>query len=160
VPADTSQDHTIMENACFTEKDWLGKTARRTCQISKELVDRFVELSGDSSPLHTDDAAAQSAGFRARLVHGMLLGSLVSSVIGTQLPGEVGFTQEVKLSFRNPCYEGDDITIDVAVSEFHESLQLLFCKVEIRNGSGQLLAVGQWRSGLIGGNAGVSSASC
>ena len=139
--------------ARFCERDWLGKSARRTCEIRGELVDRFVEVSGDSSLLHVDDAAARATGYRGRVVHGMLLGSLVSSVIGTQLPGEVGVLQEIQFSFRNPCYIGDEITIDVTVSEFHEALQLLFCKVEVRNGSGVLLAKGQFRSGLHGGLA-------
>lgn len=136
--------------ARFCEKEWLGKSARRTCAIRAELVDRFVEVSGDSSPLHVDDAAARAAGYRGRVVHGMLLGSLVSSVIGTQLPGEVGVLQEIEFSFRNPCYIGDEITIDVTVLEFHEALQLLFCKVEVRNRSGLLLAKGQFRSGVLG----------
>jgi len=89
----------------------------------------------------------------------MLLGSLVSSVIGTQLPGKVGVLQEIALSFRNPCYIGDEIAIDVTVSEFHEPLQLLFCKVEIRNGSGQLLANGRFRSGLLGSIANATPAA-
>ncbi len=134
----------------FTEQDWLGKSARRTCEITAQLVDQFVEVSGDSRPLHVDDAAARAAGYRGRVVHGMLLGSLVSSVIGTQLPGEIGVLQEVQFSFRNPCYIGDEITIDVMFSEFHEALQLLFAKVEVRNRSGALLAKGQFRLGRVG----------
>ncbi len=132
----------------FCAQDWLGKSARRTCEITAELVDRFVELSGDFSPLHVEDQAGRAVGYRGRVVHGMLLGSLVSSVIGTQLPGRFGVLQEIQFSFRNPCYIGDRITIEVTVAEFHEALQLLSGKVEVRNAAGGLLARGRFRSGL------------
>jgi 3-hydroxybutyryl-CoA dehydratase len=143
--------------AAFRAQEWLGKSARRTCTITAQLVDRFVEVSGDSSPLHVDDDAARARGYRGRVVHGMLLGSLVSSVIGTQLPGEFGVLQEIQFSFRSPCYIGDEITIDVMVSEFHEALQLLSCKVEVRNRAGALLAKGQFRSGLVGAGGAPAS---
>jgi 3-hydroxybutyryl-CoA dehydratase len=133
----------------FTAQDWHGKSVRRTCQITAQLVDQFVALSGDSSPVHVDDDAARARGYQGRVVHGMLLGSLVSSVVGTQLPGDIGILQEVQFSFRKPCYIGDEITIDVAVSEFHEALQVLFLKIEVRNRAAVLLADGQFRSGLV-----------
>src|SRR5258708_6243534 len=41
-------------------------------------VARFVALSGDAAPLHTDMAFAKAAGFEGPLVHGAYLVALVS----------------------------------------------------------------------------------
>jgi len=129
--------------------EWAGKSAQRTVVVTEELLDRFVEVSGDSSPIHVSPVAAQERGFAGRVGHGLLLGSLVSSVIGTQLPGKDGILQEVKLSFHNPCYLGDTIVIDVKVTEVHESVRALTCSVRVSNQSGLLLARGHFRSGLL-----------
>jgi len=112
------------------------------------MVDRFVALSGDSSPIHVSDDAARQQGFERRVVHGMLLGSLVSALVGVELPGERGVIQEVQMSFRQPCYVGDEVGIQVMVSEFFESVQTMVLKVKIVRTDGVTLATGAVRSGL------------
>lgn len=130
------------------ESQWLGRKAERTVRITTELVDQFVDLSGDNSPIHVSDEAARAHGFQGRVAHGMLLGALLSNVIGTELPGANGVLQSVELSFRQPCKIGDEITICVSVSEFHESVNTLILKVRIRRQDGVTLASGSVRSGL------------
>lgn len=128
---------------------WLGRTASRRVRITAAMVEAFADLSGDASPIHVDDGAARARGYPARVVHGLLLGSLVSSVLGMQLPGEQGVLQEVKLSFRHPCHPGDEVEIQVTAAEFFESVQAVGLKVRVVRGDGLLLATGQARSGLV-----------
>ncbi|MDP3129875.1 MAG: MaoC family dehydratase, partial [Bacillota bacterium] len=47
----------------------------------------FAEVSGDRNPAHMDEAYAQTTIFKTRIVHGMLVGSLFSALLGTELPG-------------------------------------------------------------------------
>jgi 3-hydroxybutyryl-CoA dehydratase len=129
-------------------EDWVGRIAVRNVRVSAEMVDRFASLSGDYSPIHMSDAAAQQRGFAARVVHGMLLASLVSEVIGMELPGEAGVIQDTQFAFRKPCHPGDEITIEVQVSEFFESVQTLVLKVKITSADGIVLMTGQVKSGL------------
>jgi 3-hydroxybutyryl-CoA dehydratase len=133
----------------YCAEDWVGRTARRQCSVTADMLDRFVELSGDRSPIHVDDAAARLRGFERRVAHGMLLGSLVSSVIGMELPGAKGVLHEVRLAFRKPCYAGDEVRIEVSVSEFFESVQTLALRIQIVRADGQVLATGHARSGLV-----------
>ena len=71
--------------------------------LSKTIVDRdielFAELSTDHNPVHLDDAYARDTIFEGRIAHGMLTASLISAVIGEQLPGHgtvyLGQTPEV-----------------------------------------------------------------
>jgi acyl dehydratase len=125
----------------------VGDSVRRTAHVSAELVDRFVALSGDDNPLHVDSAFARAHGFRERVAHGALLASILSGVIGTELPGAGAVLQALELSFHNPCYAEDDVTVEITIAECHESVQTLACRVEMRNGDGLLLVKGRFRSG-------------
>ena len=128
---------------------WTGKTAERTVRITANLVAQFVALSGDCSPIHISDDSAIARGFRGRVVHGMLLGALLSGVIGTELPGANGVLQSVELSFRQPCEIGDIITIFVSVADFHESVKTLVLRVQIKRQDGTTLVSGLIRSGIL-----------
>ena len=127
----------------------VGRSVSRTVRMTAGLIDSFVLLSGDCSPLHVDDSFARARGFLGRVAHGALLGALVSGVIGTELPGEAGVLQEIHLAFHNPCYEGDELTIEVHVSEEHVSVNALSCQIRVCSSDGRLLAKGGFRSGLV-----------
>ena len=131
-----------------TNSHWLGQSVERTVHLTAALVDGFVELSGDSSPIHVSGEAARARGFQGRVVHGMLLGALLSGVIGTELPGARGVLQNLALAFRQPCVIGDIVTICVSVAAFHESVNTLILKILIKKQDGTTLATGSARSGL------------
>lgn len=128
--------------------DWIGRNAVRDVRITEDLIDQFASLSGDDSPIHVSSDAARQCGLRTRVAHGMLLAALVSGVIGTELPGQDGLLHEVHLSFRNPCYPGDLITIEVTVVEAFESVQTLILDVRVARSDGLVLATGRIQSGL------------
>lgn len=128
--------------------DWIGKRAERRVHLTAEMIDQFAALSGDTSAIHMSEQAALERGFRGRVVHGMLLSALVSGIIGTELPGHDGVLQQVQMSFRAPCFPGDEVTIQVLVKEFYESVQTLVLQVKVLNAAGQVLATGQAQSGL------------
>lgn len=138
-----------MNDAGFRQQDWVGRKAERTVAITPELLEAFVALSGDSNPLHVNDSHAQAQGFRGRVVHGMLLGALVSGLIGMELPGRPGILQSVQMSFRNPCYVGDTIQIAAEVTEFFESVQVVILQVVVRNSAGVTIATGKVQSGIM-----------
>src|SRR5262252_2058423 len=59
--------------------------------------DAFAHLSGDFSPLHVDAEYARSTEFGDRVVHGMLLASLFSQLVGMWLPGKYAVTRTITL---------------------------------------------------------------
>ncbi len=133
----------------MTPETWKGKSARRVVVITAEMLDRFVALSGDTSPIHVSDEAARARGFKGRVVHGFFLGALVSSVVGTMLPGEDGVLQRESLSFHRPCHVGDEVTVEVVCDEHHESVGALVLKATVKDSEGRLLAKGTVQSGLV-----------
>jgi acyl dehydratase len=56
--------------------------------FAAEDVAAFAAISGDFSPLHMDDEYARGTEFGGRVVHGLLVGSLFSQLVGMHLPGK------------------------------------------------------------------------
>lgn len=65
----------------------IGQRAQRTKTISSEDVRAFAALSGDTNPVHLDEAYAASTPFGKPIAHGMLSVSVISAILGNDLPG-------------------------------------------------------------------------
>lgn len=50
--------------------------------VTAEMMDQFLEISGDENPLHNDETYAREKGFPGRVVYGMLTASLISTLGG------------------------------------------------------------------------------
>jgi acyl dehydratase len=127
----------------------VGDAARRTVVIEPELIDAFAAVSGDRGVLHLDAGFARAHGLTTRVAHGMLLGALASSLIGTELPGTGWILHEMRVTFHHPCYAGDRVTLEATVAELHETTSTLTGRVEAHNDAGQLLMKARFRSGLL-----------
>lgn len=94
-----------------------GDSVQVKSVISAEDVERFAEISGDNNPIHLNDSEASKSVFGRRVAHGLLLGGLISGVIGTKLPGYGTIYLEQDLRFLRPAYIGDEVEIVVTVED-------------------------------------------
>jgi 3-hydroxybutyryl-CoA dehydratase len=89
--------------------------------FSKTLTDAdivlFAGLSGDTNPMHLDQEYAERTLFKGRITHGMLSASLISTVLGTKLPGPGAIYVSQSLRFKAPVRAGDTVTARVVVTE-------------------------------------------
>ena len=83
--------------------------------VTEADVRRFVEMTGDDNPLHVDRAYAERTPFKDVVVHGMLGASLVSTVIGTKLPGEGALWLKQNFDFALPVRLGDELSVSCTV---------------------------------------------
>lgn len=96
--------------------------------ITNQDVDSFSILSGDFNPVHKSNSQEPA------IVHGALLNAIVSSVIGTKLPGPGSLVVEEMLNFPNKCYVGETVTITVKLMENRKIMKVHFsCDVKERN---------------------------
>ncbi len=74
-------------------------------------------MSGDVNPAHVDHEYARDDQFHQIIGHGMWTGSLISTVLGTQLPGPGTIYEDQSLHFPAPVRPGDTVTVKVTVKE-------------------------------------------
>jgi enoyl-CoA hydratase len=98
----------------------LGDKASLSKVFTEEDVLQFANLSTDSCRLHLDEKFASTTIFGQRVIHGMLVASLFSGLIGTKLPGELSIYLGQSLSFKAPVFIGDRITASVEIIKIRE----------------------------------------
>lgn len=105
--------------------------------ISSDMEEGFRRISGDDNPLHRDDAFAVDVSdgrFRSHVSFGMLTASLYSAMAGMYLPGKYSLIHSIdNLSFTNPVYVGDELTVSGKVIDKNPELKLIILKVVIKN---------------------------
>lgn len=77
----------------------------------------FSGVSGDTNPVHLDAEFAGATMFKQRIAHGMLVGSLISTVVGTKLPGHGAIYVNQNLKFRAPVHIGDTVVARATITK-------------------------------------------
>ena len=85
----------------------------------------FADITGDTNPIHLDEAFAAESLFKARIAHGMLSAGLISAVLGTRLPGPGCIYLSQSLRFRAPVMIGDHVEACVTITDIlHEKQRI------------------------------------
>jgi 3-hydroxybutyryl-CoA dehydratase len=87
----------------------IGETASISKHFKAIEVVQFSDITGDSNPIHTDEQYAKKSFFKEPIVQGMFIGSLISSVLGTKLPGPGCIYLKQDMVFLHPVKIGDII---------------------------------------------------
>src|SRR5262245_37048257 len=104
--------------------------------------DEFARLSGDFNPLHVDSEYARSTEFEGRVIHGMLLASLFSQLVGMWLPGKYALYLGQDLSFRRPVLVGQTVRAFAKVVSKNVATRALTLATEIRHSDGKVAVSG------------------
>ncbi len=105
----------LIENRTFEEIQ-VGESASLERTLSWRDIELFAIVSGDVNPAHVDEEYARSDRFHHIVAHGMWGASLISTLLGTRLPGPGTIYLEQTLGFRRPVSIGDTITVAVTVA--------------------------------------------
>ncbi|MCX7848898.1 MaoC family dehydratase [Thermus sp.] len=98
----------------------VGDKASYTQTLSEAHVALFVGAVGDTNPLHVDEVYAQGSRFGGRIAQGILVAGLISTVIGTKLPGRGAIYLSQTLRFLKPTRLGDTVTATAVVKAVRE----------------------------------------
>ena len=94
----------------------VGDGASLVRHVTARDIQLFAAVSGDVNPAHVDALYAKSSHFHEIIAHGMLGGSLISTVLGTQFPGPGTIYLGQTLKFLKPVHIGDTLTVTVRVT--------------------------------------------
>jgi 3-hydroxybutyryl-CoA dehydratase len=102
-------------------------------KVNADKLDKFLEISEDINPLHTDSEYAKSNGFLDKVVYGMLTSSFYSTLVGVYLPGKYCILQGIDIQFSKPVYIGETLKILGKVSYINEAYRQIEIKAVIKN---------------------------
>lgn len=126
----------MMENRTWAEiKIGDSASVTRTCRM--EDVELFGVASGDLNPTHYSAAQAQSlTQNRKVMAHSLWTGSLLSAILGNELPGAGTVYRTQSYDFQAPVEVGDTVTVTIVAMEKIAPADVVFeCKALNQDGA-------------------------
>lgn len=124
-------------NGYYIEDLEEGMSAAFGKTITDADILMFAGVSGDTNPVHLNEEFAAGTAFQGRIAHGMLTASLISTVLGTKLPGPGCIYLNQTLKFVAPVRSGDTVRAEVTIKSVdRERRRCVFetlCKVGGKN---------------------------
>ena len=111
----------------------VGQEAAIRQLVSEDDVKRFAQLTGDTNPIHLNEAYAANTRFGGRIAHGLYTASLISAVLGTKLPGPGAVYLSQTIKFRAPVFIGDEVVAQVEITSLDPARQraTFFCTCSV-----------------------------
>jgi len=121
---------------------FVGQKASFTKTITETDVILFSGISGDLNPVHINKIYAEQTIFKDRIVHGSLVTSFFSTVLGTQLPGNGTIYVDQYSKFIKPVYLYDTITASIVIEQILIEKNRVIFKTEATNQKGETVVIG------------------
>ena len=94
---------------------YIGQNYTLEKTFQENDVIEFSKLSMDDNPIHIDEEYASTTIFRRRIVHGFLVSSLFSAIIGTKMPGNGSIYLNQTMNFRKPVFLEQKVIAKVSI---------------------------------------------
>jgi phosphotransacetylase/acyl dehydratase len=92
-----------------------GDKAELRRLITADDIYIFAAASGNSNPMHLRDSDLDGDGTTERIAPGMFVASLISAVLGTQLPGPGTLYRHQSLDFHARVHAGEEVIVRAEV---------------------------------------------
>ncbi|MCA9737458.1 MAG: MaoC/PaaZ C-terminal domain-containing protein [Gemmatimonadota bacterium] len=116
-------------------------TEQRT--FDRALMETFIAFTRDSAGIHTDASHSAGMGFEDLVVHGFLLSTPFSRILGMELPGERTVIGSMELNFHEPVYKGDTVTYTATVTRVIRPLRSVLLDLRIVKSDGTVCVKGK-----------------
>jgi acyl dehydratase len=114
--------------------------------VTRELLRTYAKASGDTNPIHTNDAIAERAGLKGIIAHGLFSTGLITKLFEDHLEhGKSGKLIEVNIEMRGMVRCGDLIISEATVNKiegkrvFFNVEQRTITKVDIKDENGNIV---------------------
>lgn len=114
----------------------VGDSAEISKVVTEESINQFAEISGDYNAIHVDKDYAESSIFGNRIAHGLFCLSMISYLIGMELPGDGAIFLNEALTYKAPACLGDEIKTTVRVAEINYEKQRMLLEIICENQNG------------------------
>ncbi len=120
----------------------VGDEASFSKTITEADIVNYAGITGDFNPIHIDAEYASKSMFKERVAHGMLVSGLISTVLGTNMPGPNSIYLGQNLSFTAPVRIGDTVTALVTVTEKRDDKRIIKLSTTVSNQRGEVVVDG------------------
>lgn len=121
----------------------IGDTASFGKTLTEADVYQFAGILGNFNPLYVNTEFAAKTPLKRRAVPTMLVASLVSKVLGTQLPGNGTVHVSQDMEFLQPAFIGDTVVARLEVTRLDGKLRRVWFDVTCSNQAGEVIARGE-----------------
>lgn len=121
----------------------VGDSAQFSKTISENDIYLYAGITGDFNPAHVNEEYAKNTYFKTRIAHGMLSAGLISTILGTMLPGPGTIYIKQDLRFLAPVHIGDTITACADVIEVVEEKNRVILKTYCINQDSDVVLDGE-----------------
>ncbi len=121
----------------------IGQRATFSKTISEADITHFVAVTGDVNPLHVDEEFSRSTFFGGRIAHGVMAGALISTIIGTRLPGTGAIYRSQSRKPLRPARIGDTLTAWVEVEAIDPEAETISLASGVDNQKGEAVISGK-----------------
>jgi phosphate acetyltransferase len=135
-------DTEFLENHPIAELR-VGDGASLVRTVTNRDIQLFAAVSGDVNPTHVDAQYAKSSHFQEIIAHGMLGGSLISTVLGTRFPGPGTNYRAQTLRFLKPVHIGDTLTVTVSVKSVEQATRRVILATRCVDQDGDVVIDGE-----------------
>lgn len=115
----------------------VGDQASFAKTISESDVYMFAGITGDLNPAHVNKVEAENGIFHRQVAHGMLVASLISTILGMQLPGPGTIYMGQELKFVRPVFPGDTVTATATVESIDPVKKMVRLRTVCTNQEGK-----------------------
>lgn len=121
----------------------IGEKAQLSRLISEADIAAMADITGDTNPVHLDEAFAAKTRFKGRIAHGVFSAGLISAVLGTKLPGPGAVYLKQTLNFLYPVRAGETITAEAEVIAWRADKRIVTLKTRVFNQDGRDVVEGE-----------------
>lgn len=119
----------------------IGDKGEFSKTITETDVYLFAGICGDFNPIHVNRIEAQNSFFGRPIVHGALVTSFISTVLGMYMPGPGSIYMEQKTTFLHPVFIGDTVIAKVEITDITEK-NIALLETKIYNQENQIVVDG------------------
>jgi len=126
-----------------TKSFFIGQSEEYIKKFTEEDVELYAKITGDYNYVHMDEEKAKKSFFKGRIVHGQLVGGMISALLGTKLPGGGNIYLKQSFEFLKPVRIGDHIKAKVIITEIDEKKKILVLDTFCINEQEEIVLKGQ-----------------
>jgi 3-hydroxybutyryl-CoA dehydratase len=107
----------------------VGMSVQYSTFIGRTEVNSFAKLSGDISPLHVNRSFGKASAFGDNLVHGILVVSHFSTIVGVLLPGRNALLNGIEVDFVKPIMVDSTVVVSASVLKIQRTHRMIVLRL-------------------------------